>query len=147
MTATVFLDVNILIAGSGSRTGASRVVLGLGEFGLVQLVVTRQVLDEAERNLRLKLPHAVPILAELLLHTKLHVLDNPSRGTFVKWFSIIEEADAPLLEATIQNSVDYFLTLNTKDFTPAVATATGLTIMTPGQFVSHIHHVLGSGLS
>lgn len=147
MTATVFLDANILIAGSGSRTGASRVVLGLGEFGLVQLIVTRQVLDEAERNLRLKLPHAVPILAELLLHTNLRVLDNPSRGTFERWFNIIEEADAPLLEAAVQLGVGYFLTLNTKDFTPPVATATGLTIMTPGQFVSQIRHLLERGLS
>ncbi|MBE2225274.1 MAG: PIN domain-containing protein, partial [Anaerolineae bacterium] len=48
---TVFVDANILIAGSASRTGASRVVLALAEFGMIQLIVSRQVLDETERNI------------------------------------------------------------------------------------------------
>ena len=41
MIPTVFVDANILIAGSASRTGASRAVLGLAEIGLIQLVATR----------------------------------------------------------------------------------------------------------
>jgi predicted nucleic acid-binding protein len=53
----LFVDANILIAGADSRSGASNAVLQLAEVGLFHLAVCRQVLDEAERNLRKKLPH------------------------------------------------------------------------------------------
>jgi len=59
---TVFVDANILIAAAGSRTGASRGVLNLAEMGLIQLIISRQVLDESERNLRDKLPKGLRIL-------------------------------------------------------------------------------------
>ncbi|NOX63011.1 MAG: PIN domain-containing protein, partial [Chloroflexi bacterium] len=55
----VFVDANVLIAGADSRSGASHAVLMLAEIGLLQLVTCRQVLDEAERNLRKKLPRAL----------------------------------------------------------------------------------------
>lgn len=146
MSALVFVDANVLLAGSGSRSGASRAVLSLGEFGLIQLVATRQVLDEVERNLRLKLPAGLPVLAELLLHIQLRVLDNPAPGAFERWFSLIEPADAPLLEAALQAGAPYFLTLNSKHFTPAVAAATGLNILTPGEFVQQIRRILAASL-
>ena len=52
----VFFDANVLIAGVASHRGASRAALMMAEAGLFQMVVSRQVLDEAERNLRRKLP-------------------------------------------------------------------------------------------
>ena len=146
MSALVFVDANVLLAGSGSRSGASRAVLSLGEFGLIQLVATRQVLDEVERNLRLKLPAGLPVLAELLLHIQLRVLDNPAPGAFERWFSLIEPADAPLLEAALQAGAPYFLTLNTKPFTTAVAAATGLNILTPGESAQQLRRILAAGL-
>jgi len=57
----VFIDANILIAGANSRSGASRAVLLMGEIGLIQLIVSHQVLVEAERNIRKKLPQALPL--------------------------------------------------------------------------------------
>ena len=47
----VFVDANVLIAGSNSQSGASNAVLKMAEVGLFQLVVCRQVLDEAERDI------------------------------------------------------------------------------------------------
>lgn len=40
-----FADANVLIAGAGSPSGASRAVLTMAEIGLFRLVVCRQVLD------------------------------------------------------------------------------------------------------
>lgn len=142
MTRTVFVDANILIAGSASRKGASRVVLGLAEYGMIQLIVTRQVLEETERNVRLKLPKMLPILSELLLYVNLQILPDPEPHQFERWLPIIEAKDAPILEAAVQAAPDYFLTLNSKDFTPAVAKATGLVIQSPGEFVQHIRQIL-----
>jgi predicted nucleic acid-binding protein len=143
---TVFADANILIAAAGSRQGASRAVLNLAEMGLIRLVVSRQVLLEAERNLRLKLPTGLPLLAEWLSYLNLEVVADPPSEAFIRWFGVIEAKDAPILEAAVAAQVDYFLTLNTKDFTPEVATAADLTILTPAQFVERAREVLGSNL-
>lgn len=47
----IFAGANVFIAVADSRSGA---VLLPAEAGLLRLVVSRQVLDEAERNLRKK---------------------------------------------------------------------------------------------
>lgn len=62
----IFADSSVLIAGCGSRTGASRAVLTMAEIGLFKLVVSDQVLEECDRNIRKKIPVAMPIFTELL---------------------------------------------------------------------------------
>ncbi|MBS1249269.1 MAG: hypothetical protein MAG431_00845 [Chloroflexi bacterium] len=146
MIPTVFVDANVIIAGSVSREGASRVVLGQAEYGMIKLVVTRQILLETERNIRLKFPKILPILTELLSYTDLQILDDPEPGQYERWLSIIEAKDAPILEAAVQFDPDYLLTLNSKDFTPEVAHATGLVIQSPGEFVQHIRQMISQNL-
>ncbi len=146
MEPIVFVDANILIAGSALRSGASRAVLGLAEIGLIQLFVTRQVIDETERNIRQKLPQALPTFTELLVHLNLNILEDPVKKSFSRWFSIIEEKDAPILEAAVQLPADYLLSLNTKDFNSEVAAATGLNIQTPAVFVQNIRDILNRNL-
>jgi predicted nucleic acid-binding protein len=146
MAAKVFIDANVLIAGSASRTGASRAVLALGEIGLIELYTTRQVIDETERNIRQKLPQALPIFTELMLYLNLQILDDPAPEVFKRWLRVIEEKDAPILEAAVQLSADYFLTLNPKDFTPGVAAATGLNIQAPAVFIQSVRDILNRSL-
>ena len=132
MTHKVFLDASVIIAGVASRTGASRAVLNLAEIGLIQAGVSRQVLDEVERNIRQKIPQALPTLGILLAHISWEIQEDPSPEQFLRWESIIEAKDAPILEAALQIDSDYFLTLNTKDFTPNVAQVSGRMVQTPG---------------
>ena len=62
----MFLDTSALIAGIVSPTGAAREVLRLCEAGAVELLVSRQVLTEADRNLSAKLPALVPDYRHLM---------------------------------------------------------------------------------
>jgi predicted nucleic acid-binding protein len=142
----VFFDANVIIAGTASRAGASRALLTLAEVGLFDAVVSRQVLDEVERNLRLKLPRTLPVLAEILSRARLEIINDPSPESFARWLDYIEAKDAPILEAAIMAQVDYLITLNSRDFTPEVATRSGLTILTPGQFVERIRAIVTDGL-
>lgn len=71
---SVFVDANVLIAGAGSHSGASNAILQLAEVGLFQLVVSRQVLDEAERNVRKKLPRSLPTFAAMLAQLPLQIV-------------------------------------------------------------------------
>jgi predicted nucleic acid-binding protein len=142
----VFFDANVLIAGSASRGGASRAAMMMAEAGLFQMVVSRQVLDEAERNLRRKLPGGLPVLAEILGHVHLEIVNDPSPQSFARWLDYIEDKDAPIVEAAVSANIDYLLTLNSRDFTADVATRSGLTILAPAQFVERIREIVSAGL-
>jgi predicted nucleic acid-binding protein len=142
----VFVDANVLIAGADSQSGASNAVLKLGEVGLFQLVVCRQVLDEAERNLRKKLPRALPNFAAQMARLRLEILPDPSPDQVYPWEAIIEATDAPILCAAVAGQVDRFITLNTKDFTPKVAAYSGLVIQTPAEFVEEVRRMVSEQL-
>ena len=142
----VFADSSVLIAGAGSPSGASRAVLTMAEIGLFKLVVSRQILDECERNLRKKLPAALPIFTELLAAISLEILSDPPAAEVARWEAIIEAKDAPILAAAVLAAPDRLLTLNPKDFTPEVAIQSGLVIQAPGDFVQEIRTIIEAGL-
>ena len=142
----VFVDANVLIAGADSRSGASHAVLVLAEIGLFQLATCRQVLDEAERNLRKKLPRALPNFALQMSLLPLHIVPVPSPDEVRRWAVIIEPKDAPILAAAVSARPDRLLTLNIRDFTPQVAAATGLIIQTSGEFIQEIRSMISAGL-
>ena len=146
MKLRVFADANILIAGADSRSGASRAVLLMAEIGLFTLVVSRQVLDEAERNIRKKLPRALPNFADQLAHLNLEILADPSLAVSAEWEAIIEAKDAPILAAAVTAKVDRILSLNTKDFTQEVAERCGVPIQTPAEFIRDIRKIIDLGI-
>lgn len=147
MLHRVFVDANVLIAGADSRSGASNAVVKLAEMGLIQLVVSRQVLDEAERNLRRKLPRALPNFATQMAQLNLEIVPDPPDEEVAWCESIIEAKDAPILAVAMHVRPDRLLILNTKDFTPAVASASGLAIQTPVEFVQDVRTLLTEGLT
>lgn len=132
----------MLIAAAGSRTGASRAILMLAEIGLVQLVVSRYVLDECERNLRLKLPAGLPVFAELLSVARVEIIEDPPDQDVAPYLALIEPGDAPILAAARAAGVHQLVTLNSRDFTPAVSQATGLDIRTPGEFIAALRELI-----
>lgn len=142
----IFFDASVLIAGGMSRGGASRALLLLAEAGMFRMVVSRQVLDEVERNLRRKLPEALPLMAELLAHIAPELVDDPPHAQFSRWLPHIEAKDAPILEAAVSSAAGYLITLNTRDFTPAVSSAAGLPILTPAQFINRLREIVSAGL-
>lgn len=142
----VFADANVLIAGTASRTGASSAVLLMAEIGLFRLVVSRLVLEEAERNLRKKLPRALPNFARQLAQLQLEIVPPPTNEDVQRWVKFIEAKDAPILATAVSAQVDRLVTLNSKDFTPEVAAQSGLRILSPAQLVQEIRELVGDGL-
>ncbi len=142
----IFADANVLIAGADSRSGASNAVLQMAEIGLFSLVVSRLVLDETERNIRKKLPRALPNFARQMMQIPFEIVPPPTIEEVTHWQTIIEAKDAPILATAVSAQVDRLLTLNTKDFTPEVAVQSGLRIMTPSEFVQEIRDLVVGGL-
>ncbi len=143
----LFVDANVLIAGADSRSGSSNAILWLVELGLFQLVVSRQVLDETERNLRKKLPRALPNFAAQMAQIHLEIVPDPPPEESERWHGVIEEKDAPILAAAVLAAPDRFVTLNARDFTAGVAARSGLLIQTPAELIQSVRALINEGLA
>ncbi len=142
----VFFDTSVLIAGLASKTGASHAVLMMAEIGLIQMVISQQVILECQRNLIKKVSLSLSIFEELLISVHPEILSDCSLEESHKWITIIEAKDAPILATAILGKCPRLLTLNTKDFTQEVAMATGLIIQTPSQFIQEVRGIVTNNL-
>ena len=109
----LFLDTSALFSGIWSERGGARALLQLGEAGLVQLVVSRDVLDELERGLRAKAPEALGTLALLLDRARLTVVPAPRAPHVAEaehWTKHL--GDARIVAAARSARVDYLVTLD-----------------------------------
>lgn len=139
----VFVDTSALIAGVVSATGAAREVLRLAEAGVIQVVVSRQVLTEADRNLAAKLPSLLDDYHLLLRHLTPVIVEDPSPEAVQEAARVIHRNDAPILAAAKQAGVDYLVTWNTRDFHADRARAWApFPVATPGEFLRAFREAL-----
>ena len=139
----VFLDANVYFAGCVSPQGGSALVLQLARRGRIQVVASRLVLREADRNLRRKSHRRnVNAFRQFLNATELSIIPTPDDTMLAKYEAVIHPKDVPILAAAIEAKVDYLVTLDRKHFlTTAVrARAEGIKVLTPGEFLKHLLH-------
>lgn len=132
----VFLDTSVLIAGLASPTGASAAIRDLGEAEELRIVLSRQVLVEADRVLVKKFPHLIERYRRFIKNFSPELADDPSSHAVRTAETVIDPDDAPILAAAKQAHVDYLVTLNTKHFLkPKVRAFLPVPILTPGGFL------------
>lgn len=132
----VFLDTSVLIAGLASRTGASTAIRDLGEAEELRLVLSRQVLIEADRVLLRTFPQLIERYRLFIKNVSPELANDPSPQAVQMAAAVIDFADAPILAAAKQARVDYLVTLNTRHFSlPKVRAFFGQPIVTPGEFL------------
>ncbi len=133
----VFLDTNVLMAGLASRTGASAAILDLGEAEEILIVLSRQVLVEADRVFESKFPQLLERYRAFMKNLSPFLTQDPSASVVREAAKIISPDDAPILAAAKQERVDYLVTLNTRHFnTPAVRAFLPNAILTPAEFLT-----------
>jgi predicted nucleic acid-binding protein len=135
---TVFIDADVLIGGSASTTGASHIVLRLGELGLIDAVSSAQVRREVERNLAAKLPAALPAF-RLLADAACRWVVDPDEAQLAAVRDQAHAKDVPILAAAVASGCEWLLTFNTKDFRPRGKT---IRVMTPGDFIQALRGLL-----
>ena len=130
----VFLDTGVLIAAALSETGGARMILKLGEAGLIHLLIGPRVLKEADAVLARKAPEAKPLLAILLDVAGVEV-GKPPRQTYIELANnlITYAPDAHVLAEAIANESDYFVALDRKHFSAHAMKGLPLTVGTPGE--------------
>ena len=133
----VFLDTSVLISSLASATGASAAIRDLGESEELRLVLSRQVLVEADRVLLRRFPHLIERYRLFIKSFSPELADDPSPDSVRAAEAVIHPNDAPILAAAKQAKADYLVTLNTKHFlTPKARAFYGAPIVTPGEFLS-----------
>ena len=133
----VFLDTSVLIAGLASRTGASAVIRDLAESEQLRVVLSQQVLIEADRGLLRKFPQLIERYRLFIKNVSPELADDPPPATVRSAEAAIDADDAPILAAAKQAKVDYLVTLNTKHFlTPKARAFYAAPMVTPGEFLA-----------
>ncbi len=134
----VFLDTSALIAGIASSTGAAREILRLAELDLIEIVLSKQVIVEADRNIEAKLPdmaYEYRAFIELLAPV---LADDPSPKDIKKYSGLIDPDDAPILSAAVLSEVDCLVTWDKKHFFKKdVKINTNMKIFLPGEFLKY----------
>jgi putative PIN family toxin of toxin-antitoxin system len=132
----VFIDSSVLIAGVASVTGASAVVLDLCEAESIQMVISRQVLVEADRNFSSKLPNLVLQFRQFIRTLVPVMVEDPPTAAVEKAAKFIDRKDATILAAAIEAKVDYLITLDKRHFlNPKVQHNAPTEVCTPADFL------------
>jgi putative PIN family toxin of toxin-antitoxin system len=132
----VFVDTNVLIAGIASVSGASGTVLDLCEAGIVQMVISRQVLIEADRNISSKLPGLVEPFRRFIRDLAPLMMEEPSPASLEKCEGLVDRKDAAILATALDAEADFLITLDKKHFLKAsIPPALGIKVLSPGEFL------------
>lgn len=141
----IFLDSSVLVAGILSETGASHVLLLLGEKEDILLTVSEMVIIESERTIAIKSPKNIPVFRNAIVTSNLTIVRDPSnKEVEANLYLIKDPNDVPILLAAIKAKVDYLATHNRKHFLedPQVAERSGLKIGTPGDVLAWLRENL-----
>lgn len=140
----VFLDTSALIAGVASSRGAARAVLQLAEVGLIEVIVSKQVIVEADRNIEEKIPEMLNEYREFIKVLSPILVDDPCQKECEKFLKIINPDDAPILASAVGTGADFLITWDKKHFMRRdVQTNLNLKIVTPGEFLKYFRKYIG----
>jgi predicted nucleic acid-binding protein len=116
----VFLDTSVLFSAVLSPTGGARKLFLLGEAGLLDLVIGRHVLREAEEVVRRKAPASLHLLAQLLELGSVETVPAPTPKQVEAARAVIAyRPDTYVLAEAIRSEADWFVTHDKEHFLKA----------------------------
>ena len=134
----VFLDSNVVISGIFSDKGSPRLILDLLCLGLPFIVGStgRFNIVEIERNLKRKMPEAIPTYEKYLPDLNLEIIPLPSKKEIQEYSGYISDKDVPVLVSAIKGDADFFITGDKKHFSKLRKRGNlGLKILSPSEFL------------
>ena len=128
----VFFDTSVYIAALISNKGAAAELLRLSEAGIIQMVVSEEVIVESDRVLQAKFPELIDDSRRLWKSLKPQVVLNSRLNQIKPFVKLLDKSDAAILCAASHADVAAFVTWNTKDFMkPKVAALVSFPIVVP----------------
>jgi predicted nucleic acid-binding protein len=136
-----FLDSNVILSGLISDKGAPRVILDLLTLKLPSItgLTGEYNIIEIERNLKKKLPSAIPLYEKYLPLINLEIIKLPSKTEIKKYLNHIAEKDVPVLVSAINGKSDYLITGDIKDFKKLKTSSEyPFKILNPSEFINEV---------
>ena len=128
----VFFDTSVYIAALLSSDGAAGELVRLAEAGVIRMVVSNEVIIEADRVLSVKFPELIQESRMLWKHLDPQIAPNPTASQIKLFLEQLPKGDAAILCAAHLAKVAVFVTWNTRDFmSPRVAPLVGFPIVVP----------------
>lgn len=138
----MFLDTSVLIAGVASATGAAASVLDLCETGVVEAIVSKQVLVEADRNFQDKFPDLIQDYRQFVRNVSPLLQPDPRPSEVQAAARIIDVKDAPILAAAINANPDFLFTWDTRHFqSKQVESRVVFRVVTPGELLEELRRL------
>ena len=140
----VFVDADVLFAGAAapSEHGASLTILRMAEITLIEALTCQQAIIEAERNLAVKLPVALPAF-RLIVSRCLQIVSDPTPEELAPHAGRADPEDLPILVSALREGCPWLVSFNLRHFQPGVP---AVTVLRPGDFVLRVRDHL-SGLT
>ena len=112
----IFFDTSAYIAGLISPKGAAGELIRLVEAGMLRMVVSQEVIIEADRVVTLKFPELVQENRKLLNNLAPEIAPDPTKAQAKPFMENLPRADALILCSAKHTQVSAFVTWNTNDF-------------------------------
>jgi len=112
----IFFDTSAYIAALISPKGAAGELIRLVEVGILRMVVSQEVIIEADRVLTRKFPELVQENRRLWKHLTPEIAPNPTTNQAKLFLERLPRADATILCSAHLAKVSAFVTWNTRDF-------------------------------
>ena len=130
----VFLDTSVLLSGLNSPFGASAFIISLSKLKKIQIVISPEVILEAEEVIKTKfLLLKIPFLDFL---TSDPIITQKLISSEIKFaYKIINSEDTPILAGAIKSNAHFLITLD-KRFKELVSNSKlGFEVILPGEFL------------
>jgi len=112
----IFFDTSAYIAALISPKGTAGELVRLVEVGILRMVVSQEVIIEADRVLAEKFPELVQENRRLWKHLSPEIASNPTIIQVKPFLEKLPKADATILCSAHLAKVSAFITWNTRDF-------------------------------
>jgi len=134
---TLFLDACILVTAANSPEGGSARIIQLAADKKVRLVATKQVLQEARKNIIDLLGKPLWIwFLRTIGSIVLLVVDEPTSKEESAWHKVTHEKDAHVLAGAIKAKADVLISLDRRHILkPSVQKVFPTPILSPGDFL------------
>lgn len=131
----IFLDSSALISGLNSPTGAAGLIISAFLAGDFFIYISEQVIEEVQRNIKIKFPLLQEKFLSFLL-AKPKIVKQPPLNEIRKAYKLIHSEDAPILATAIKSKPHFLITWDIKHFLKReVLTNISFIICTPKEFI------------
>lgn len=101
-----------------------------------EIVISQGVLEEIFRNIKRKLPQALPLIKNFFKLYPVTVVKDPSLSQIKKIKNLAKAHDLPVLSSAINYNCNFFITGNKKDFaSKKIKQKFNLVILNPREFL------------